>query len=143
MLETIFVILFATVFHVTIFFFTDETCLPHKRKMEKMIQEIKFYQAINESAEIEFTYKGKTFKVHVHYCKVNYHYGYYEVQINGNIVKNFHILEHLFSKSRYEEHCGKMRESEEDDIIKAAYKYVKKANREHFNKEWETSSYFN
>lgn len=142
MLENILVILGATVLYGSIIFFNDESCLPYKRKMEKMIREIKFYQTIKESTEVEFTYRGRTFKVHVHYCEVSCHYGYYEVQINGNVVKKFHILKHICFKSRYEEHCGKMRESEENDIIKAAYKYVKKANHEHFNKEWKTSSYF-
>ena len=125
------------------FYFTDDSCLPHKRKLENMLDEIRIYQRRHDDCNIEIDYKGKHFDVYVDYDSINFYYHQYTVYINGKLVKTFHILDHLFSKSRREQHHGDMREYEEDEIIQAAYKFVKKANKDNFNKKWDKSSYFN
>lgn len=135
-------LLFLATFTFAVIFFSDPEFLPYKRKMENMLQTIKRYQDNLKTSEVNLAYKGKTFKIHVKYVEVNYYYGYYEVSINNNLVKTFHILEHLFSKSRYEEHHGDMRESEEYEIIKEVYKQIKQINKERFDKKWDESSYF-
>ena len=118
-------IVLSTMIALTIFFFVDKSCLPYKRKMDNMLSTIKSYQREHNDYDIEVYYKGKNFNVYVEYNRVNYYYQQYEVYVNGNHVKTFHILHHLFSKSRLDEHQGNMREYEENEIIKAAYKIVK------------------
>lgn len=125
------------------FYFSDDSCLPHKRKLEKMLDEIRYYQRKHGYYDVGFDYKGKLFNVYVEYTEVNFYYSQYTVYINGNLVKTFHILEHIFSKSRAEQHHGDMRSYEEDEIIQAAYKFCKKENNKNFNEKWDKSSYFN
>lgn len=130
-------------FSICSFYFTDESCLPYKRKLEKMLDEIRIYQRKHNGGDVEVDYKGKHFHVYVQYNEVNFYYSQYTVYINGSLVRTFHILKHLYSKSRCEQSHGSMRSYEEHEIIEAAYKFVKKANKENFNKEWSESSYFN
>lgn len=122
-------------------FFSDESCLPYKRKLENKLHVIARH--VKRHGPIEIDYKGKHFTVAVSYNDSSYHYHYYTVYINGNIVKTFHILKHLFSKSRLEEHHGNMFSHEEDEIIDVAYECVKKTNKEIFDKMWSERSYFN
>lgn len=142
-MEIVMMSLVCVLLYLSLIFFSDDSCLPYKRKLEKMLDTIMLYQRRNELSCVEIDYKGKHFKVDVDYDKLNFYYSSYEIRINGNIVKTFHVLEHLFSKSRQEQHHGNMRHSEEDEIINAVYKYVKKKNNEHFDKKWDESSYFN
>lgn len=133
----------AIIFSIILIFFSLEEFLPHKRKMEKMLDTIRAYQRKHDCDDgVEISYKGKRFRVSVIYTSVNFYYNQYIVWINGNLVKTFHILEHLFSKSRQEEHHGDMREYEEFEIIEAAYKFIKKENKKSFNDSWDKSSYF-
>lgn len=137
-------ILLSTIIVAIIMFFTDDSCLPHKRKMERMLGTIRSYQRRNDLSCVEINYKGKHFKVGVDYDEPYYlNYSNYEVYINGKLVKTFHILHHLYSKSRLEQHHGDMRHYEEHEIIEAAYKFVEKADNESFNEKWDKSSYFN
>ncbi len=125
------------------FFFTDESCLPHKRKMEKMLETIRSYERRNDLTCVEIDHKGKHFKVDVGYISPEWYVSYYNVSINGKLVKTFYILEHVFSKSRRDQHHGDMREYEEYEIIATAYKFVKRANNDSFKQRWDKSSYFN
>lgn len=140
---TLFACLICTTMPLILFFFSDESCLPHKRKMEKMLRTIKNYQSKIEASDIEFIYKGKTFNVGVTWHGDSFYYGYYTVYINGNHVMTWHVLHHTFSKSRLGQHHGNMRATEEDEIIQEAYKCAKKRNDEYWDKKLATTSYFN
>lgn len=137
------IFLLCTVWFGILFFFSDESCLPYKRKTEKMLDTIKSYQNKIDAPNVEFPYKGKTFKVGVAWHGDNYYYGYYTVHINGNHVMTWHVLTHLFSKSRQEEHHGDMLASEEYEIIKAAYKVADKGNTAYWLNKYAKASYFN
>ena len=142
-LEMLIIVIFVTIFFSTLFYFTDESCLPYKRKMEKALDTILSYQRKNETCGIEFTYKEKKFNVGVRWDGSVYKYGYYAVYINGTQVMTWHVLSHLFTKSRLAEHHGDMKEYEEHEIIQAAYKHAKKANNEWYDEKFSKSSYFN
>lgn len=143
-ISVLFFILLSVAFMGVMFFFTDDSCLPHKRKMENMLDTIMAYQKkYNFTNGVRMNYKEKSFLVSVKYTSINYYYGQYTVYINGNLVKTFHILKHLYSKSRSEQHHGDMRESEEYEIIQAVYKSIEKANKKSFDEEWDKTSYFN
>lgn len=141
-LEILLIFLCSCLFMGMVVFFNDDSCLPYKRKMEKMLSTIKSYQNHIEEYEIEFDYKGKTFDVAVGWHGDTYGYGYYAVYINRTRVMTWHVLHHLFTKSRLEEHHGDMKSSEEYEIIKAAYKYAKKKNDEWWDVKLSKPSYF-
>ena len=122
---------------------TAEFCGPYKRRMEKMLDTILSYQRKQGADMVSVPYKGKMFDVSVYMEKINASYYQYQVDIRGKHVNTLHVLEHAFSKSREIDNYGKMRAYENHDIIKAAYKKIKKEERERFNQEWEESSYFN
>jgi hypothetical protein len=142
LLAILFCFLLSTILTSILFFFNDESCLPYKRKMEKMLETIRSYQKKIEDCKVKFSYKGKTFDVAVAWHGDTFHYGYYAVYINGNHIMTWHILHHLWSNSRLEEHHGDMKPSEEYEIIEAAYKYAKKANNEWWDKKLSRPSYF-
>lgn len=119
-----------------------ELCAPYKRRMEKMLSEIERHQHKQDLDAVYVDYKGKCFDVCVYYDNINVCCSQYQVYINRKHVKTLHILSHAFSKSREEQHHGKMRDYEECEIIRAAYKKIKKENKERFNKQWAESSYF-
>lgn len=136
------IIIFCTIFTSIMIFFTDDSCLPYKRKMENMLDKIRIYQRNAEIPHIHFSYNGKTFDVGVMWSGSAYSYGHYDVFINGNHVMTWHILSHTFTKSRLEEHHGDMKASEEFEIIQATYKYAKKANDEWWDVKLHKPSYF-
>lgn len=141
-LNIICIVLFSSVLSTVFMFFADESCLPYKRKMEKMLRTIRSYQNNIEVSDVEVCYKGQTFNVGVKWVGSIYRYGYYAVYINGNHIMTWHVLCHTFTKSRLEEHHGDMKASEEYEIITAAYQYAKKANDEWWDKKLNKPSYF-
>ncbi len=132
-----------TIIVLVLSFFTSEDCLPKKRIFHNMLNDIEIYQRLyNENKDVEFSYKGKAFKVRVVEDSENYSYAHYDVYINDEKVFMYYVLHHCFSKSRERYDCGDRLSSEVDEILFAARKYCNKTKHGIWDQKYNSKSYF-
>ena len=132
-----------TIIVLVLSFFISEDCLPKKRLFHNMLDDIEIYQRLyNDGKDIEFSHKGKTFKVRVEEYRENYSYKHYDVYINDEKVFVYHILDHCFSKSRERCDCGDRLSNEVDEILFAARKYANKTKYGSWDAKHNSKSYF-
>jgi hypothetical protein len=140
-----FIVVFAalTLAMFVVVFFSIEYCLPQKRKFHNMLDDIKIYQdRYNDKKDVEFQHKGKTFRVKVESHGCAYSYECYDVYINGEKVLTYHVLDHLWSKSRERYDCGDRLSYEVDEILFVARKYANKTRHGIWDERYNSKSYF-
>lgn len=125
-------------------FFSSEDCLPAKRKLHNMLDDIRIYQNVyGDRNDTVIQHQGRTFKVRINRCTECVSYIRYDVYINDEKVLVYHVLEHCFSKSREADYCVDRLSYEVDEILRAAQKYTTKARNDKWKEKYNHKSYFN
>ena len=139
------IVLYCTISTILMCWITDNNGFLNKRKLNKRLSDIEYYQRDYNNNKIEIEYKCKSFVVnvdtqrHTNYCKSMMLY------INEDLVLTLHILEGDLVNCRVAKFCSQRYEKEIIEIIKAAIKISRKRAVQEIEERYKTpesKSYF-
>lgn len=134
------IILYSTIAGIFTAWVTDYDGFFKKRKLNKYLDDIIYYQTHKDEKQIAISYKDKPFTIKADSLKHNSYYETITLYINEEFVLTLHVLDGIFANCRKIEINSKRYKSEIVEIVKAAVKISKKQYNDKLLESYKTDS---